>query len=513
MFKSLLMSPFLHTLLYVLIFAASALSFAEERNSVSIAAPWEIASVDPAVSGFAFQRLSVMETLVDADAEGSLRPGLATEWAASDDGLTWTFTLRQGVMFHDGTALTAEAVETALVRALTQPGVLSKAPVTEIKAGDGVVVITLTTPFAALPALLAHSTTIIPAPATFDGDGAPLAAIGSGAFQIKTLSLPQSMELVRFEDYWGEKPLLTEVSYLAAGRAETRALLAESGDADLVFTLDPSGFARLAAIDNVETVVRPIPRVVTLKVNAGHPFLNSPQARRALSLAIDREGIAAGIIRFPEASATQLFPPALGDWHDTSLDPLAFDPEAAEKLLAELGWVKGDDGILSRDGERFSLLLRTFPDRPELPLIAAALQDQWRAIGVELEVSVSNYSEIPAGHQDGSLHVALYARNYGLTPDPIGTVLSDFSAGGGDWGAMNWKAPGVAEALGEIAATADQSRRAPLIAEVSKTLHDELPLIPIIWYQHTVAVANGLEGVIVDPLERSYGLSHLKWAQ
>ena len=59
----------------------------------------------------------------------------------------------------------------------------------------------------------------------------------------------------------------------------------------------------------------------------------------------------------------------------------------------------------------------------------------WKEIGIELEVSVANYSEIPAGHQDGTLQVALYARNYGLTPDPVGTVLQDFGAGGGDWGA------------------------------------------------------------------------------
>lgn len=145
-------------------------------------------------------------------------------------------------------------------------------------------------------------------------------------------------------------------------------------------------------------------------------------------------------------------------------------------------------------------------------MIATALQDQWRAIGVELEVSVSNYSEIPAGHQDGSLHVALYARNYGLTPDPIGTVLADFGEGGGDWGAMNWKNTEVAEALQTIAATDDADAREASIAKVVGALHAELPMIPIGWYQHTVAVSKKLEGIVIDPLERSYGLSAVKWA-
>jgi len=210
---------------------------------------------------------------------------------------------------------------------------------------------------------------------------------------------------------------------------------------------------------------------------------------------------------------TQLFPPALDKWHDTSLAPLEKDIEKAKKLLADLGWKKGDDGILLRDGKRFSLLLRTFPDRPELPLIAAALQNQWKAIGVELEVSVNNYSEIPAGHKDGSLHVALYARNYGLTPDPIGTVLADFGAEGGDWGAMGWKNPDVVTALEEISSTNDVEKRVGNIAKVVNAIQNELPLLPIVWYQHTVSSPKTLQGFIVDPLERKYGLSKISWSK
>lgn len=484
---------------------------AREKTDLTLAAPWEVASYDPAVSGFAFQRLGLMENLVDADVDGALRPGLATGWSVSGDGLTWTFALRPGVTFHDGSSFDAAAAAGALNRAWQQPGVLQKAPVRGIAGSGGAVVITLERPFTALPALLAHATTIIPSPGSFDGEGHPVALIGTGPFRVESFTPPQSLVLVRNDAYWGTVPELARVTYLAAGRAETRALLAESGDADMVFTLDPSGYARLQAVESIRTLALPIPRVVTLKVNAGHPFLSDARARRALSLAIDRDGIAAAITRFPESAAGQLFPPALNLWHDKSLEPLGHDPAVARSLLSDLGWTVGEDGILVRDGERFALVLRTFPDRPELPLIAAALQDQWRAVGVELEVSVANYSEIPAGHQDGTLHVALYARNYGLTPDPIGTVLADFGSGGGDWGAMGWQHAAVAQALETIAETGDLAARRGQIREVARALHAELPVIPIVWYQHTVAVANGLKNVVIDPLERSYGLGNISW--
>jgi len=484
---------------------------ADTRTDIKVAAPWEISSTDPSTDGYIFLRMGIMETLVNTDEKGSLIAGLATQWSATDDGLSWRFALREAT-FHDGSELTTDVAVGALMRAFEQPGPLSKAPIKNIEADNADVVVKLDSPYSILPAVLAHSSTVIPASASIDAEGKFQSAIGTGPFKVDEITLPQSITSSRFDNYWGEPAKLTHTTYLATKRAETRALMAESGDADLVFTLDPSGFKGLGQIDSVQTVAVAIPRVLLLKVNTGNAKLSTP-IRKALSLAIDREGIAAGIVRFPEASAHQLFPPALDQWHDPSLPGLAYDPEAAKAMLAELGWKPGDDGILTKDGERFSLTLRTFPDRPELPLVAAALQDQWRAIGIELEVSVSNYSEIPAGHQDGTLELALFARNYGATADPTGTVLADFGSGGGDWGTMNWDAPQVADAIANIAATGESNVRNPLIKTVVADIHNELPLIPVTWYQHTVSVAAGIEGVVIDPLERSYGLEFISWSE
>jgi len=196
---------------------------AAERTSVNVVSPWEVASADPVVSGFAIQKLQIMESLVDADAEGTLRPGLATDWSVSEDGSRWLFSLRDGVRFHDGTPLDASAVAQALNRAFEQPGVLAQAPITGILAEDDRLVVELERPFAALPALLAHATTVIPAPGARDADGVPASLIGTGPFRVTTFSPPQAIEMARFDDYWGEAPGIETASYLAAGRAETRA--------------------------------------------------------------------------------------------------------------------------------------------------------------------------------------------------------------------------------------------------------------------------------------------------
>jgi peptide/nickel transport system substrate-binding protein len=478
---------------------------------VDIAAPFEITSIDPSSAGYIFTRMEVAETLVAADEQGRPQPGLAHAWEVAGDGTEWRFTLQEGAEFHDGTPLTAEHAVQSLRYALAKPGTLEEAPITAIETdGDGVV-IRLSEPFSPLLATLAHSSTQILAPAAYTERGEVVQVIGTGPYRVETASPPQRLVVARFADYWGEAPAVERASYLAAGRGETRALLAESGDADLVFTLDPASYARLERSERLELRTVPVPRTVIVKVNAEHPFLDDPRAREALSLALDRPGIAAAILRHPEAAATQLFPPSLAEWHVSELPALGRDLERARALLSELGWEAGANGVLERGGEPFRLTLRTFPDRPELPLIATAIQEQLRELGVEVAVSIGNSSEIPAGHQDGTLELALLSRNFALIPDPLGTLVGDYSGGGGDWGAMNWPHPELTETLAALLQSPEPDPAAR--ERVTTILHSELPVIPVAWYQHTAAVARDLENVTIDPFERTYGVSRMRWSE
>ncbi|XQU68806.1 ABC transporter substrate-binding protein [Cupriavidus sp. H18C1] len=287
-------------------------------------------------------------------------------------------------------------------------------------------------PSPALPALLSHSSTQILAPASFGADGAVRAIVGSGPYRIVTLEPPQRFSVAAFDGWQGPPPAVRRASYLAVGRAEMRALMAEAGQAELAYGLDPGSVARLRRGAAVRVHQQPIPRTTALKLNAGHPLLADPRARQALSLALDRRGIAQAVLREPSLAATQLFPPALAGWHRADLPALAHDPVRARALLAELGWRPGTDGVLARDGKRFALTLQTFPDRPELPVIAAAIQEQLRLIGVQVRVAVGNSSEIPLGHRDGTLEMGLIARNYGAVPDAFGAIAQDFGAAEGE---------------------------------------------------------------------------------
>lgn len=482
----------------------------QTQGTLQVIGPWEITSLDPLRAGYAFTRMQVTETVLDATDDGRPLPGLAASWDISADGLLWRFRLRPGARFHDGRPVLATDLVRTLERARVEPGALALAPMRRLYVDGSDLVIELTDRFAPLPALLAHSSAQVLSPDSYRADGSVARIIGTGPYRISELAVPQRFD-VESVDPEPAPGTVRRASYLSVGRAETRALLSESGQGDLVFGLDPASLDRLRTVPGVTIEGATIPRAIVLLLNAGLPALSDVRARQAISLAIDRRAIARSVLRDPAMAATQLFPPSLAGWHVPDLTPLTTDLERARALLRDLRWTPGSDGVLQRDGVRFALELRSFPDRPELPVLAAVIQEQLRQIGVSASLSIGNSGEIPLGHRDGSLQLGLAARNYAIVPDPTGTLMQDFGPQGGDWGAMHWSEPGVVAALRQLASGAGEGDDS-LRVTVSTALQEQLPVIPIAWYRQTVAVNQRVSGVSIDPLERSYRLTALRWS-
>lgn len=491
--------------------AASGVEEPSADQLLRLVGPFEVQSIDPSTAGGVFSRLQVAETLVDADVGGQLQPGLAERWEVADDQLEWRFWIREGAVFHDGTTVDAPAVVNALQLAREKADTpLASAPVRSIAAAGEVVRIRLDEPFAPLPAVLAHTSAQILAPASYD-DGTVVSVIGTGPYEIAELRQPDRVDVVASDDWQGEPPAITRVRYEAVGRAETRALMAESGQSHLTFGMDPTSLRRVDGADGIRIESVTLPRTIQLKANADHESLAEVTVRRALSMALDREAMAAALLRDPEMAATQLFPPSLEDWHQADIDPLVHDPDGARQLLEDAGWQVGEDGIRVRDGQRLALELRTFTDRPELPILATAIQAAFADVGVALDVRIGNSSDIPAGHQDGSLQLALYARNFALVPDPTVTLIGDFGPEGGDWGAMGWTDPTLSGLLADMTADVTTGEDAERRSQVAGILQTELPVIPVAWYRQSAVVDQDLEGVMLDPLERSWLLTGMSW--
>jgi peptide/nickel transport system substrate-binding protein len=483
------------------------------KDVLTVVGPWEMTGLDPSRAGYMFSRMEVVETLLDVDDRGGLLPGLASSWQASADALQWRFALRGGRRYHDGSPVTPASVLACLRRAHGRPGVLQLAAIRAIEADGGDIVIRLDRPFSPLPWLLTHYSTQVLAPASFDARGNVVAIVGSGPFRVVSLSLPQQFDVERFgAPAAGDDRRVRRARYISVARSETRTLLVQGGQADLAFSLDPPGIRALQRSPKAVLMSAMLPRTTFIKLNAGHPFLADVRVRQAIALCVERRGIARALLRDPGLGATQLFPRSMTAWHDAGLPPLRTDPHEARRLLDQAGWHAAADGIRRRRGQRLELSLTTFVDRPELPVMAAALQEEMRQVGIAARVVIGNSSDIPAGHRTGTLQMGLVARNFGNVPDPVATLLQDFGTGGGDWGAMNWHSSEVTAALARLASTqgSPQSRRADR-ARIAAVLQEELPVIPVAWYRQVCAASRRIAGAGIDPFERSYRISRMAW--
>lgn len=485
-----------------------------QDRTLRIVTPLEFRGIDPARGGYVFLRMSIAETLVAPDREGRLLPSLATAWTADEDGLTWRFFLRPDRAFHDGTPVTAEAVAKALDHGRRAPaGALRLVPVEEVRAEDGAVVFRLTRPFGVLPAYLADYSAIILGPSSYDETGRVVRIIGTGPYRASRIEGSHLVESRAVDGIASGGPAIQAAIYRAVPDGETRARMAEAGDAEIAFNVQPVAADRLRRNPRLEVASLPIPRTRFISLNARMPGLGDGRVRRALSLALDRAGVARAILRNPAAAADQLLPPFLSEWRDPTAAPLRYDPDAARRLLDEAGWRPGPDRIRTRDGQRLAFELFTYAARPELPAVAEAAQAQWRAIGVEARIRLGDAEDIPALHRSGRLQTALVARNYGVLPDPIGTLADDFlPASTVGFGPVGWRSSELEDAVAHYRSSTDASVQARLRPRIAGILQAEMPVIPHSWYDLVVAVARRVEGVAIDPFEASYGIPAMRWA-
>jgi peptide/nickel transport system substrate-binding protein len=290
--------------------------------------------------------------------------------------------------------------------------------------------------------------------------------------------------------------------------------MAESGEADISLTLSATAAERLQKTSGVSIISTAIPRVRLLKLNANLDFFDTIEERLALSLAIDRAGIAKAILKNPKTSAIQLMP-EVSLWHNTRLKPLVYNPKKACRLLEKAGWKKNEAGIYAKGSKEFSFELITYSSRPMLPVVAEALQSQFAVVGIRMKISVGKSSQIPARHKDGTIETALLGRNFGLVPDSVGTINADFGPvdSRGSWGALGWESSKLNKLIDKYLNAFNEKKASKIRKKITDVLQEELPVIPVSWYDHHVAVSKDITGVKLDAFELRPYPEGVQWAK
>ena len=279
---------------------------------------------------------SVYERLVARSADGqSIEPALATEWEQSDRG--YTFKLREGVTFHDGSTMDADDVVASVERLLAEGGEEVGTTLlddTKIEAIDPMTVeIYRPEPDATIPARVSL-VSIVPAElAPVDNEQLSAEMVGTGPYSFVEWSRGSEITLTRFEDYWGEKPQIKDVTVKFVPEESVRLSALKAGEIQLARNMAPDLQSQAPKV-----VSGPQSEVSFLKMNSlnGGPF-EDPEVRRAASLAIDRDSLLENIYQgFAKPANGQLVGPYVFGYNpDLGAD--TYDPEEAKRIVAETG--------------------------------------------------------------------------------------------------------------------------------------------------------------------------------
>lgn len=336
-----------------------------------------------------FQILNnVLETLTRYDDELNLVPGLATSWEQSEDGLTWTFHLREGVVFSNGEPFTAEAVKFTFDRLLdpaTGSGNASRvgpAGTVVNVVDDYTVEIVTPEPVGILPVLIGtNKTTGIMSPASLEDDGTITVPIGTGPFVISEVEGTTRILLERNEDYWQEEfPYLDAIEITPIPDDTVRETALIGGEVDWVIQVAPQSVEVLEADPNIVVPVGPQPSYDYIGVNLTREPFDDVRVRQAIAYAIDREIIC-------EAAFFGYCDPAQEAVYDESpwnfgYSPYGRDVERARELLAEAGLADG-----------FELELLPTTQFQETVRAAQVVQQNLAEIGITATINAPEWNE------------------------------------------------------------------------------------------------------------------------
>ncbi|MHC0432670.1 ABC transporter substrate-binding protein [Streptomyces sp. O3] len=428
---------------------------------------------------FKLSRWSTAETLVTLDKEGDPQPALATRWKRTSDK-TWTFALREGVTFHDGTPFTARAVKRSLDRAATaapKPRILDGVELTVTAEGDTVTV-TTAEPDPLVPQRLSSPQLSILAAKAYRGKTVDPVGAGTGAFVLKKADGTSTATLDRNEDYWGgrAKAAGIDAAYIPDGAARAAALRSDAAD---VVEAVPVSQASLLDEDQITEV--PMPRTNTLYLNTERGVFKDAGQRAAARSAIDAKALVDGIYEGRADVAEGLLGPAL--------------PWAAERA----GRTKAAKAA-KPSGE--TVTIGTFTDRAELPEVAAALQQQLKDAGFKVKLDVREYANIESDALDGKFDAFILSRATVLdSGDPAAYLHSDFMSDG-SFNIAQLADPAVDKAVRKAEATEAGAARRTAILDAETAILNTDGAVPMLHERVIQGDATHVVGSAKDPRER-----------
>jgi peptide/nickel transport system substrate-binding protein len=457
----------------------------------------------------------VFSGLTREDEKGQPVPDLAQSWEVSQDGRTYTFTLRPDAQWQDGVPVSPEdviyTVKTIQDEQYTGPlGQYWKDVVAE-KVDDHTVKLTLQKDSFA-PFIEYTSVGLLPAHILGDVVARDLPAhrfnvqpVGTGPYRVTDVRA-DSIVLEAAPTYYGARPYLSRILFRIYPNYKTILSALERDEVEGVPSLDPADVTRLSSEKEVTLYSAPQASLTFLFFNLSNPLLADRNVRQAIAYAVDRQKL---IQVARDGRARPADGPVLpGSWaYSSDVKHYDFDPDKARATLDAAGWKPdGDRGVRGKDGKTLHFVLLT-NDRRERLQLAAELQRQLSAVGIEVEVQATGAGGLV---QDFLLprryELALFSWDLsGFDPDPYALWHSSQQAPKGlnISGFSNRRADDLMERARKAV---DQNDRQRYYADFQSLFADELPSLPLYYPTYDFAISGNIRGVqtgvVADPSDR-----------
>nr|WP_189348433.1 ABC transporter substrate-binding protein [Zhihengliuella salsuginis] len=454
-------------------------------------------------------------------------PLLAESWDQSEDGLSYTFDLKEGVTFHDGTEFNAEAVCANFDRWFNFEGIqqaesvgyyynalfkgYADSPenaVYEACSADDelTATVTLAKPFAgfiaslSLPAFAMQSPTAMEEFGADDISGteeAPVLSeyatghpVGTGPFKFESWQTGQQIELSAYEDYWGEQGQVQEIIFRVIDDPTTRRQSLEAGDIDGYDLVAPADTASLKD-KGFNVMARDPFTILYLGFNHKIEELSDPLVRQAIAHAIDKEALVAQTLPEGTETATQFIPDSVNGYND-DVTEYEYDPEKAKDLLAEAGY---------EDGFELDFNYPTGVSRPYMPTpeqvfsnISAQLEEVGITVSPQPNKWSPDYLDRIQGGADHGIHLLGWTGDYNDTDNFVGVFF------GGQKPEFGFENKELFDKLAEARKIPDVEEQTPLYEEINADIAEFLPAIPLAHPAPSLGFSPRVESYPVSPV-------------
>jgi peptide/nickel transport system substrate-binding protein len=487
-------------------------------------------TLDPQVTNFDTSirvTLNVCEPLVWEPEPGKFMPGLAEKWDVSPDATVYTFNLKKGVKFHDGTPFNGAAVKFTLDR-VVDPA--TKAGQSHDQLGpydhtdvvdDYTVKVVMKQPYAPLLTNLNGYLGVVSPTAVQKMGMAEFARhpVGTGPFMFKEWVNKDHVTLVRNPDYnWGSSMFkntgpahLDQVIFKIIPEPSVRTGTLKTGETQLIDEVDPLEYSTLSGDKNFGIIQKGQPGsgwILMLNSTSTGP-ISDAAVRQAMEYAIDRDGVNQSVFQGMNKPAwSALMRPTFA--YDASTESVySFDPDKARQILDGAGWAVGSDGIRSKGGQRLEI---AFPiiSRPRDKAMAESVQASLHDVGIDLQVNPLERAAAREAYQQNRYDVSFMWFSYG-DPDVLRTLFHSSNVGA--FNRTRYQVPEVDKMLEDAAGSTDSAHRVDLYKQIQQRVLKDTAIVPLVDTIVYNAKRASVQGEILDALASYFYLNDVQVAK